>query len=803
MTGLTQGEVLKQQARFGRNIIEAYHKVSPFEILIRQLKSPLIYVLFLAAALSIALEEYRDAAFIMVIVIFNTALGFIQEYRAEKSLESLEKHVSRQTKVLRDGVKQYIDIAEIVPGDIVILEPGVKIPADGEVISAAELTINESLVTGESAPVSKQQGSEVFMGTIVTQGLGSMKVTKTGVDTKYGQIAQSLSDPVNPDTQTTRQLKQVSLFLTVIIFAISVFVIFLGIARGVPLEEIMLTGVALGVGTIPEGLVIAYTVVLALGMNRIMKRNAIVKNQPAAESLGNIDVLCIDKTGTITEGKMSVKVVESDQQEKLLRAIAISNNDANFIDTALKDYVIKQKDSEYIESVQQERIQIFPFSSATKYTGAIDKQNLYMVGSPEKVLDSCSGDKRHWNDLINKLSSQGMRLVAVACKPIQNHKIDRKDFDELEMVGLIGIADPIRPSTIQAFASFQNSGISTKVITGDLKETAEHILTTVGFNLTKDNVISGSELEELKGTREYDLKIMECKLFYRTTPEQKLDIVNLLQSKGLRVGMMGDGVNDSPAIKNAEIGISVDSATDVSKEASDIVLLDSNFETIVSAVEQGRNIFKNLRKIFMFLFGDSLSEVYLIILSLIFYKPLPLLPLQILWINLLEDGLPSISLAFEKAQESYLDKKHKPGKQSALNKKMLGMIIVASLITDTIYFFFYLFFLEHYGYEVAQTMIFAGISISSLLFLFNSKTLDSNIWKEKLFDNPMVNISVLVGFFMVWLAIYGPLNNVLSLTPLSPFLLAFIIALTLGDVAITEAVKWFAHRIEAKHHGHL
>ncbi|MCA9387081.1 cation-transporting P-type ATPase, partial [Candidatus Dojkabacteria bacterium] len=712
MTGLTTSEVLKKQSRYGKNIIASYHKISVLNILFRQLKSPLIYVLFFAASLSALLEEYRDAGFILLIVIFNTGLGFIQEYKAEKSLESLEKHVSRQTKVLRDGIKKYIEISEIVPGDIVILEPGVKIPADGEIVSSAELYVDESLVTGESAPIEKFKNNEVFMGTLVAQGLGVMKVSKTGEDTKYGQIAQSLAQPINPDTQTTRQLKQVSLLLTVVITFVSIIVVVLGIVRGISVEEIMLTGVALGVGTIPEGLVISYTVVLALGMNRIMKRNAIVKNLPAAESLGNIDVLCIDKTGTITEGKMSVKTVETEDIEKLLTAVAISNNDANFIDSALKAYVIEQKDSSYLESVQQTRVQIFPFSSATKYTGAIGNQNLYMVGSPEKVMEACRGKMDKWVDLIRKLSREGTRIVAVAYKQVSDSKIDRKNFNNLQMLGLVGISDPVRPSTIQAFASFQNSGISTKVITGDLKETAEHVLKIVGFNLNKDNVISGAELDELKGTREYKLKINECKLFYRTTPEQKLEIVNVLQSSGLRVGMMGDGVNDSPAIKNAEIGISVDSATDVSKEASDIVLVDSNFETIVSAVEEGRNIFKNLRKIFMFLFGDSLSEVYLIVLSLIFFKPLPLLPLQILWINLLEDGLPSVALGFEKAKESYLDKKHKPGKQSVLNTKMVGMIVVASLVTDTIYFLFYLYFLEHYSYSIAQTMMFVGISIS-------------------------------------------------------------------------------------------
>ncbi len=795
--GLSSSEVVNLQKEYGFNEIELHNKVSPLRIFLRQLKSPLIYILLFAAFLSIILNEARDAIFILIVVGINSFLGFIQEYRAENSLELIKERVAKKIKVIRNGEKIYVETRDLVPGDIIVLEPGVKVPADGEILESNELVINEALITGESEPVEKddKEFNNAYMGTVVVSGLGLMLVTKTGIKTKYGQIADTLSNPIDPETETTRRLKELGTLLTVIIVLISVIIIILGIYRNLDLEEIILTSVALGVSTIPEGLVIAYTIVLALGMNRIMKKKAIVKNLPAAETLGNIDILCIDKTGTITLGQMNVEEMKVEDEGEALRTLTICNNDANFIDASTKRFVIEQKDAGFFEEITTERIQLFPFSSSYKYTAGSDKKKIYMAGAPEKVFSKCLSVETKWKDLVKEKAKQGKRIIALASKKIESSKLNRDDLTEMNLIGLVFIADPVRETAKDGIKTILSSGIQIKVITGDLRETTLHIMREVGFELNEDEIMSGEELEELSNGENTTKRILMTKLFYRTTPDQKLKIVKILHGQGFSVGMMGDGVNDSPAIKSSEIGISVDSATDVSKEASDIVLLDSNFQTIVDSVEEGRSIFKNLRKIFMYLFGDSLSEVVLITFSILFYKPLPFLPLQILWINLVEDGLPSISLGFEKSKKEYLKKEHKPGRQSIFNTKFLSTIIVISLITDFGYFLLYSNFIETKGCESAATMMFTAVSVSSLLFIYSAKTIETNIWKENIFENMTVNLSVIFGFIMTLVALYSPLNETLDLVALPFRDLLIVLLIALIDILVTELIKLFMRRI--------
>ena len=788
--GLNENQVLLNRNKFGLNEIKSQNEVSLIKIALRQIKSPLIYILIAATIFSLALKEYKDALFIIIVVFINSTLGLYQEYKAEKTLSSLQKQISKVSKVIRNGEIVKIPTIELVPDDVIILEQGMQVPADAKLIEANELAIDESILTGESEPVEKDIDGEIFKGTKIVSGIGKAVVLKIGMQTKFGVIASKLENESTVNTPTQMRLALISKVITIIIAFIISLVIILGLVRGIELEEILLTSIALAVSTIPEGLIISYTIVLALGMNRIMKRKAIVKNLPAAETLGSVDVLCIDKTGTLTLGEMNVTGIESELDEKLInRILLMSNNDSNFVDVALRRFVNQDLGENEAQHIQNQRLKLFPFSSKEKYSAAIDDENAYIVGAPEKLFQLMRLNESEISMLERKVrekGEQGIRVLAFGHKKIKDQNIERNDLKDFEFGGIIFINDPIRKSVRTALEKVQSSGIELKVITGDMLITAKAILGELGIKLNENEILSGEDLERIKGNGDFDEIVNKVKLFYRTTPDQKLDIVQALQRLGKTVGMMGDGVNDSPAIFNAEIGIGVDSATDVSKEAADIILLDSNFETIYGAIEEGRNIFQNMKKIFIYLFVGSFTETILILLSLIFNIPLPLLPLQLLWINLIEDGLPSIALGFDR-NASLTKKKF----EKVLDKSTFIIIFLAGIVADLLLFILYYSTFKRTGdVELSRTVIFASVSISSLLFLYSAKTFDSNIWKEKFWNNKVANLSVLLGIFMTFVAIYfAPIANILELESIEFRYWGIVFGVSFLIVGMIEVVK--------------
>jgi len=810
--GLTNQQAQALLKKNGPNTITHTDKTNTFQLLINQLKSPLIYILLVAATISLALNAPRDAIFILIVVIINTLLGFFQEYKAENTLEKLKNSVSRTIKVYRDNLKIIIDTENLVVGDIIMLEPGLRIPADAILLEATELMIDESVLTGESEPVEKRSANPtetlitklnpthtkkyaIFKGTSVVEGLGIAVVKSIGNNTYFGQIAKSLSTKFDPDTPIKIELNKISKVITYTIIGITIVIVTLGLMRGMHFEEIFMTAVALGVSTIPEGLIIALTITLALGMNRIMSQGAIVRNLPAAETLGDIDVLCLDKTGTLTEGNMQVTNVEFINNDQAHKAIILCNNDANFIDKALNEYIKSATTADIHKQMLFQKQGLFPFSSIKKYTGAYDKNSLYAVGAPEVILNFCKNPDHKWQQLIDKHAKLGSRMIAVSIKSITSTPT-RADFTSMKFLGLVFVKDPVRKSAGESLKKLNQAGIDVKVITGDLKETSLSVLHALDFDIKQDEIISGKELNEIKNELKFDSIIAKTKLFFRTTPDQKMKIVQSLQRQDKRVGMMGDGVNDAPALRRSEIGITVNNATDISKEVSDVVLLDSNFATIIGAVEEGRNIFQNLRKIMTYLFADSLSETVLILMSLLANMPLPLLPLHLLWINLVEDGLPSLALSFEKSQRNLLLDKPRHKNKSIMDKKSIISIIITSLLLDILYFGIF-YKLIDLGYSIvhAQTFMFAGISISSLFFLYSAKTIDTNIWREKLFNNTFLNISVIVGFILTLSAItWPPLMNILTTVYLTKLDFIIILAISLLDVAMVEGVKYWLHK---------
>lgn len=799
--GLTETQATTLLETHGPNVIEETKAVSPIKIFLAQLTSPLIFILIFASTFSIVLKEFTDAIFILIVVFINSLLGFYQEYKAENTLEKLKKSVSKHVNVIRDGKIKNIDTSLLVPGDLIMIEPGLRIPADGSLVEANELLINEAVLTGESEPVekntSKTEARNIFMGTLVIEGLGKAKITGTGANTKFGQIAKSLNEEETPATPIKIELLRLSKIITVFVLVLIVIIFLLGIVNGLEFKEIFLTAVALGVSTIPEGLIISLTVTLALGMNRLLAKRALVKNLPAAETLGDVEVLCVDKTGTLTYGNMQVADNDFIDKEKALTTLAISNNESNFIDKAIHKYIENVEDVDFINQTQAKRKHLFPFSSEKKYTGAYDGKTLYAVGAPEVILSFCKGDNKKWSQEAIRKAREGNRTLALCSKEIEKESVDRSDFKSMDFEGLVFIKDPVRESVAESILAINNAGIEVKIITGDLKETAVNVLKTLNIDVTDKEMLSGNELAtHIEGGTLPDV-VLKTKLFYRTTPDQKLAIVKALQKRGKVVGMMGDGVNDSPALKAAEIGLVVDNATDVSKEVADIILLDSNFQTIEAAVEEGRNIIHNLRKIIVFLISDSLTETVLILLSLIFLLPLPLTPVLLLWINIIEDGIPSLALAFEKSPKRILLRKHSKAQSNILDRKVLSLVIATSLIKDLLFFAVYYWLVETgVDLEVARTMTFASISFSSLLFLFSVKTLETQLWKDKLFNNKVVNLAFFSGVLMLILAIYVPVfNQVLGTKPLGINYIIAVISLSGISICFIEIAKYILHKV--------
>ncbi len=801
--GLTTKQAEELLIVHGKNVIEQGGEVNPWKIFFSQLKSPLIFVLIFASILSFALGEISDAFFILVVVLINSLLGFYQEFKAENTLEKLKKSVSKNVNVIRSGKIKTIDASLLVPGDIFIVEPGLRIPADSILIEANEIQVDESVLTGESEPAQKDttEGTrEIFMGTLVVEGLGKAKVEFTGSKTKFGEIAKNLSHDNSPMTPIKLELIRLSRVITIFIIFIIAFVFILGMINGSDFKDMFLTAVALGVSTIPEGLIISLTVTLALGMNRLLARKALVKNLPAAETLGDVDVLCIDKTGTLTYGNMQVADYDFVEKESALEALAISNNEANFIDKSVLSFLVNIKSEEFFTNIQRKRKRLFPFSSEKKYTGAYDGKTLYAVGAPEVILSFCKKTSKDWEKESVKKAREGNRMLALCKKDISQTPKDRSEFNNMDFLGFLYIKDPVRESVAASIVEIEKAGIEVKVITGDLKETAQNVLKTLGIQLTDKEILSGRELQEYIDNDKLSEVVLRTKLFYRTTPDQKLAIVKALQKRGKTVGMMGDGVNDSPALKASEIGIVVDNATDVSKEVADIILLDSNFNTIESAVEEGRNIIRNLRKIVIFLISDSLTETVMILLSLLFMLPLPLTPVLLLWINIIEDGLPSLALAFEKSPKEQLLARPKSKRRSLLDGQVVSLIIVTSIIKDVIFFMIYYELIKN-GTDLAfaRTVIFATISFSSLLFLFSVKTLGSQVWKEKLFDNKMINLCFLSGVFLLLATIYlEPFNTILGTVPLTAEYLLDVLLMSVLSIVFIEGAKFFLHKFLGK-----
>ena len=817
-SGLSFAEAQARLLKFGPNKLPEKKPPSSSLILLEQFKSPLIYVLFFAALATIFLRDFKDAAVILFAVFINTILGFLQEARAQKALTALKRILTPQARVIRNGEVKEILARDLVVGDIVVLNTGEKIPADGVLFESIELMVDEAILTGEAVPILKStvaKENKVYMGTIILTGRGKMEVTATGLSTKVGQIAEALAQTKDVETPLQKRLSALAKFLAILVGLLATLILLVGLLVGRGFTEMFTVSVALAVAAIPEGLAVSLTVILAVGMQRILKRKALVKRLLAAETLGSVTVICTDKTGTLTEGRFRVASWEVTDEEMAIKSAILCNNVADPEEKALWNFVMARNHFDP-QKIREEngRISEIPFSSQRKFMATVNKISdspkeisndfLFVKGAPETVLKMCeisSRAKKEWEEKAQEWGAKGERVLGMGYKQIQSSKFKiQNETKNLLFLGLVSFSDPPRKEAKEVLKIAREAGIKIKVLTGDFRVTAEAVMKAIGIEVKPEEILEGEELKHLT-PEELRSCISQVKLFARIDPLEKLRIVQALQKNGEVVALVGDGVNDAPALKRAEVGVVVGEASEVAKETADMVLLDSNLETLVSAIEEGRAIFDNLRKVVTYLLADAFGAVILVTgaLFLGFSSgiPLPLTAAQILWINLISDGFPSLALTVDPKERGIMKEPPRPPQEAIINTATKSIIVVVSLFSGLSAILVFNYFLKNLqDLETARSVVFGVLGINTLFYVFSCRSFRRPLFKINPLENPYLILAVLGGLVLQILPFYLPfLRNFLRLVPLSFREWGIIIAISFSVIFLIEGVKWvFAHQ---------
>lgn len=855
--GFQSEEAAKRLQTFGPNVLPEPKRVGGFEILLSQFTSPLIYLLVAAAGVSLVLGERIDALVIIAAVGINTIVGFLQEYRASRALEALRALLSPRARVLRAGNEIDISASELVPGDVIVLAAGDRVPADARVTEAYDLRTTEAPLTGESASVSKtveavpigaalaERRSMVYAGTTVARGRGLAAVTATGALTQLGKIAALARGVPEPRTPLQHRLTRLSHWIGAIAVSVAAVLFIAGIATGQGFAEMFLLSVAIAVAAIPEGLLISVTVILAIGMRRILREQAIVRRLVAAETLGSVSAICTDKTGTLTEGEMRVAHIWSGEREVMgeaqIRAYqeeqeeaghatalhigllcndaAISNPDAPLeewkaigdpTEVALLLAAIQAGMDHDEHRRRYPRLDEIPFDAehkemVTLHATPVGERIVYVKGAPEVLLaqstalarDGASvaltdANKKEVRAQIERLAVLGLRLLAVGYKsaPLSLTKLAPEAVGDFVFVGIIGLKDPLRSSVAETLQNTRAAGIRPVIVTGDHRRTAELIAQELGFPGGAAAVVDGTELARMNDD-ELRAAVHRVEVFARVEPAQKVRIVSALRESREVVAFVGDGVNDAPALRAADVGVALASGTDVAKETADIVLLDNNFKTIVRAVEQGRVMFDNIRKVVLYLLGGSFSEILVVAGSLLFGLPLPLLAAQILWVNLIEDTFPNIALAFDPGEPGIMRRRPRPKGEALLDREMKTLVGIIAVFTNILLFALFLYYWRTTG-DIAftRTIVFAGLAIDSLFYVYACRNLRENIWQSNPFRNRLLNGAVLLGIALLAAAVYfPPLQHILRTVPLGAREWTVLFGLGIVDVLLIEVTK--------------
>ena len=800
--GLSTREAEKRVKTYGLNELKHNKKKSPVLIFLAQFNDFLVWVLIGATIISGFIGDKADAITILIIVIVNAILGFVQEFRTEKSLEALQELAAPTCKVIRDGNIKVVSSKELTIGDLVVLEAGDRIPADGTFIDAANMVVDESLLTGESVGISKDTTkgkNSGFMRTIDLKGRGLIIIDAIGMKTEMGKIA-NLLDNIEEDKSPLRErLDSLGKILVVMCIVVCLIVTILGIIRGNDITEMFLLGVSLAVAAIPEGLAAIVTVALALGVGRMLKRNALVRKLPAVETLGCTSVICSDKTGTLTQNKMTVKeilvngrIYELDKEkiydcEKLKEAF-IYCNDANY-NYEIKDIekavmgdptetaLVKAfyKDSKELQKFveKSKRVYEISFDSTRKMMTVImnenGKETCYMKGAPERVLEKCNSvlengkvkpltyqKKKQIYSYIEAMSNRALRCIAAAYKEENLVKNESVECD-LIFLGVAGSMDPPRIEVKDAVLKCKMAGIKPIMITGDHKNTALAIAKSINICNSDDQAVTGDELEKMSDS-ELVKKVNKIRVFARVSPNHKLRIVRAFKKNNNIVAMTGDGVNDAPAIKEADIGVAMGiSGTDVTKEAAAMVLMDDNFATIVSAVEEGRVIYDNIRKFIRYLLSCNLGEVLTMFLASLFYLPNPLTPIQILFVNLATDGLPAIALGVDPPDKDIMRQSPREKNEGIFARGLWEKIIVRGSLIGVCTLLSFMSG-RYYGMDLAtcRTITMCTLVMSQLLHVFECRSERYSIFEINIFSNIYLLGAVLVSMTMICCILYIP-----------------------------------------------
>lgn len=850
--GLTEKQVTENLTKYGDNTLKEKKKTNLLTKFLVQFNDFMIVVLITAAFTSFMVsyingeKDILDPIIILIIIIINAILGLVQESKAEKSIEALKKMAAQTSKVIRDGVVKNIKTENVTVGDLIVLETGDLVPADGRLISCVNLKTEESALTGESLPVEKNYTyigkigtplgnriNMVYSGSSISYGRGTAIITDIGMKTEVGKIAHMIIEDEAPETPLQKKLSQTGKYLGIGALSICIGIFSIGIIQSIPPFEMFMTSVGLAVAAIPEGLPAIVTILLAIGVQRMAKKNAIIRKLPAVETLGSASVICSDKTGTLTQNKMTVTTVydangdilNNNVSKKYITKLCVLCNDTivqenNGKLTLLGDPTekalinlgitlgINKKD--LLERTP--RVHEIPFESKRKLMttvhkmengsymsitkGALDillhKCNFYYENG--KVLPLNEYKKKKILNNNSKMANKALRVIAVAYKDLNKLTIDKNTLEkDLIFTGLLGLIDPPREGVKKAVQICKNAGIKPVMITGDHVITAEAIGKKLGISTDTTKSITGTELDSLS-QKELIKNIDEYSIFARVSPEHKVRIVKAFQSSGNVVAMTGDGVNDAPALKVADIGCAMGiSGTDVSKGASDIILTNDNFSTIVHAIYEGRGIYSNIRKAIHFLLSSNIGEIVTIFIAIFFGWDTPLLAIHLLWVNLVTDSLPAIALGLEPAEKNIMYQKPFNSKKSLFSDGLWLTIIVQGLMIGMLSLLAYgigsIYFDNTGEVIIGRTMAFATLSISQLFHAFNIKT-DHSLFEINIFKNIYLVIAFIIGFILQILVISVPtLANIFKVTNLSIKCWLIIITLCIMPIILVEIQK--------------
>lgn len=803
---LSLQEIEERQIKYGKNLLPEEKTASGLKIFILQFANPLVYILLFAGLISIFLQKYFDIALILSVVVINAITGFFQEYKTQKTLSALKKLVKPIVKVFRDNERQKIMAFDLVPGDIVFLGRGDKVPADGKILEAASFFVNEAILTGESEAVAKGKQDEVFMGTIIVSGRAVFEVTKIGLSTKIGEIAKTLKETVQPVTTLQLRLRRMTHALILISVILSLLVFIFGFLTGREFWQMLELSAVLLVAIIPEALLIVITLILVLAMRDSLKRKALIKKILAVETLGSVTTICVDKTGTLTEGMMRIAETHFADAKNSYLAMCLCNDMNDTVEIALWEYLkgLKDFDAQKVYDAH-ERIFEISFGSEHKFMATVNVLEeagqcvLFVKGAPEIVVSMCdlsADEKESAHEQINKWAEKGLKVLGLASKKISKEEVNKisvNNISGLQWNGLLGLWDPPRKEVKEMLSIAGKSGLKVKVVTGDYRKTAEKVMAYLGIEVAPDEVLEGSQMEKMSDGQLDDV-ISKILLFARVTPQQKLRIVNILQKKGEIVAMTGDGVNDAPALKKSNIGIVVGDASEVAKETADIILLDSNFKTIVSAVEVGRMVFENIKKIILFILSNSFAEVVVILGALLMGWPFPLSAVQILWLHFLCDGPEDFILGFEPKEKETMLEGPKKMEDPILDRLGIFLMITISLLSGILSLGFFWYFGLHRGdLMLGQTMSFMSLAFSSVVYIFSCRTLRKPFWRyENFWLNKWLFMVVVFSLLLAVVITYLPFTQkLLSIVPLRAFQWSLLIAKAILLVAIIEVAKYF------------